>query len=180
MEWQKKFLGLDCHCPQIHGLADEAMDFCMRWFRNETNRSLLVIVGDSGTGKTMTARGILKFSRLAAFRGYELGFWKSPPSIDYLRWPEVIDSSESGQVELPVNSSLLIIDDAGAESDRFRKSTDRLCQILSRRERAFTVFTTNIRPDAWGAKFDHRVADRMFRNSVIVDLTNVPSYSMKF
>ena len=38
------------------------------------------------------------------------------------------------------------------------------------------MITTNIPVGEWGVKFDARIADRLFRNSVIVDLFGLPSY----
>ena len=78
-----------------------------------------------------------------------------------------------------LESSLLVLDDIGAENDPWKIAADRLCQILSRRERKFTVLTTNIKPADWPVKFDGRINDRLLRNSCIVDLTGVPSFAMR-
>jgi DNA replication protein DnaC len=75
-----------------------------------------------------------------------------------------------------IDASLLALDDVGAETDRHHVGTGKLCQILSRRERRFTIVTTNIQPDFWEVKFDRRVSDRFLRNSIVVDLSAVPSY----
>jgi hypothetical protein len=43
----------------------------------------------------------------------------------------------------------LIIDDLGAGHDPSGVGTDKLCQVLSRREEMWTLITTNIMPVAW-------------------------------
>ena len=76
-------------------------------------------------------------------------------------------------------ADFLVIDDIGAESDRYKsgEAIDKLCQILSRREGMFTVVTTNVEPSNWSALLDARVADRLLRKSVVVDMFEVPSFT---
>jgi DNA replication protein DnaC len=50
--------------------------------------------------------------------------------------------------------------------------------VLSRREQQFTVITTNIAPDNWNTRFDIRIADRLMRNTNVVDLSGVPSFAV--
>ena len=76
--------------------------------------------------------------------------------------------------------TLLIVDDIGAESDRFKsgKSTDALAYLLTRRQgRGFTMLTTNIAPTAWASRWDARVEDRLLRKSTVVDMSECPSWA---
>jgi len=76
-----------------------------------------------------------------------------------------------------MNVPCLVIDELGGGHDPSGVGVDKLCQILSRRENMWTLITTNITASAWESKFDRRVASRFFRNSVHVDLGDVPDFS---
>lgn len=158
-------------------MADAAESFAGRWFRNKPDKSLLVLCGPSGCGKTHVANRLCGYSRMAAFTAMENGGWRDPlrvPDITYMRWPEVcegFEADEFGSLQDGYNTDLLFLDDVGAEHDPWKKHTARLCQILTRRERKFTVFTTNISPEGWETQFDKRIADRLLRNSVVVSMS---------
>jgi DNA replication protein DnaC len=164
-------------------MATEARKFCARWFRNHPCPGLLVLAGQTGCGKTHTARRIADFARRASFSAYENGQWGTKvPSVDFVYWPEFVDkirAGQAGQMRDAFESDLLVLDDLGAADDPFRIGTDKLCQVLTMREKRFTVATTNIEPAAWEQSFDRRIADRLLRNSVVVDLTQVPSYTLR-
>ena len=182
-DWQRKWLGLDVVHPDIQIAADAAEMFCGRWFKNNTKDSLLVLVGNFGCGKTHIAKAMLRFCRLAAFTALEKGHGGSEcvPCSCYISWPEAAASfneKQFGIMEDAFGSDLLILDDIGAENDPWKICSDKLCQILSRRERRFTVVTTNVAPANWTEKFDGRINDRLMRNSVIADMSHVSSYSM--
>ena len=101
--------------------------------------------------------------------------------VTLLRWPEATDGFKAGEygcIEEAINAGLLIIDDVGAEHDPSRNGTDKLCQVLSRREKRFTLLTTNIKPEAWAERFDVRIADRLLRNSVVLNLA-CESYALR-
>lgn len=183
--WQKKWLRLECHCPEIQNLADVVEKFCGRWFRNDTNQSLLVLAGENGCGKTHVASSIIRFAYAAGLKALDAGGWNAGgrvPMASFAYWPEIADAfkaGEYGSLEEMKDCDLLILDDLGAEHDPSKNATDKLCQILSRRERKFTVVTMNIKPEEWPEKFDTRVADRMIRNSQVVNLFGISSYSMR-
>ena len=175
---------MDVVAPELQELADEAEKFCGRWFRNIPNPSLLVIVGGFGSGKTHTAKGIFRFCCAAAFSALETTKWGDNhiPSGAYISWPEAAGNfaeKQFGQFQDALESDLIVLDDIGAENDPWKICSDKLCQILSRREKKFTVITTNVSPVQWTERFDGRINDRLLRNSVLVDISGVPSYAMK-
>ena len=167
-------------------LATAAEKFCGRWFNNKSDKSLLVIVGVYGNGKTHTARAIYKFCSDAAMSAFETQRWGGGkiPSAIFISWPEASSAfadKRFGLMQDAVENDLVVLDDIGAETDQFKSGIckDKLCQILSRRERKFTVVTTNIGPANWETELDGRINDRLMRNSVIVDISNVPSYATR-
>lgn len=165
-------------------MADAAEAFAGRWFRNKPSPALLVLCGPSGTGKSHVAQRVCGFARRAAFSSMENGAWRDPlrvPDLAFLRWPEVcsdFDAGEYGAVQDAMTTDLLFLDDIGAENDPWKKHADKLCQILSRRERRFTLLTTNIAPEQWETSFDKRIADRLMRNSSVVYLQTANSFSV--
>jgi chromosomal replication initiation ATPase DnaA len=184
-KWQQKHLRLDCYSPRTQELADEAENFCGRWYRNQTTDSLLVLAGESNCGKSHTARAIGQFCRFFSVKAFEGGAWDRCgrlPMVASVTWPETTDQFKSGDYSILhdlLDCDLVIIDDIGAENDPSKNAADKLCQVLSRREKKFTVVTTNIPPDQWPEKFDTRIADRLMRNSKVVDLFGLPSYAMR-
>ena len=184
--WGKKWLGLDCYCARIQGLAVAAEKFCGRWFRNDRSKSLLILAGESNAGKSHVAGCIFKFALAAAMKAREHGngaTWPMDkvPSATFVRWPEVVDGFKNGEfgvVDDMMSVDLLVIDDVGAEHDPSKNATNKLCQVLTRREKKFTVITTNIPPENWPDMLDTRVADRLLRNSEIVNLFGLDSYAM--
>jgi DNA replication protein DnaC len=164
-------------------MAQTAEKFCGRWFVNNTDRSLLVLCGESGCGKTHTAKAIFRFAQLASLKAYETGKWElgRVPTSFFVSWPEATDgfkSGEYGAMEDMMKDDLIVLDDLGAEHDPSKNAVNKLCQVLSRRERKFTVVTTNIKPEEWSDRFDVRIADRLLRNSQVINLFAVDSYAM--
>jgi DNA replication protein DnaC len=180
--WQRKWLDLECHHSAIQQLAGEAQEWAFRWFRNVPVKSLLVIHGETGCGKTHVARRLYEYARAAASMAWQKGHHQSPPSVVAMKWPEcvasMIDHGEDAWVLDACEAGFLWLDDIGAENDPWKKGADRLCQILSRRETKFSVVTTNIASAQWPERFDIRIADRLFRNAAVVDLSSVPSFTM--
>ena len=167
-------------------MADAAERFCGRFYRCEHNRSLLVLVGESGCGKTHVAVGIHKWALSAAFRAFEDGrgrTWaRRVPSLTFARWPEAAQEiRERNLSSIPdlCDEDLLLLDDVGAEHDPFKDVASTLCQVLSRREEKFTVITSNVPPETWPQRFDTRITDRLLRNSEVVNLFGLPTYAAR-
>lgn len=143
---------------------------------------MLLLLGENGTGKTHCADAM---HRWVSAVGHGKTWFPTPgvrASLQslYWHWPALLDSLKGGQwdlVEDCMNVPCLIIDELGGGHDPSGVGTDKLCQILSRRETMWTLITTNILEPSWETKFDRRVASRFFRNSTHVDLSNVPDYS---
>lgn len=181
-KWQQKWLRLDVYHPDIQNLATAAEKFCGRWYRNEPPK-LLVLAGGTGVGKTHVACAIYNFACSMSFKAWESGNWypEKIPSTTLARWPEVVNEIRAEKLtRLPqmYADDLVIIDDIGAEQDPFKQGVDKLCQVLSRRQGAFTVITTNVQPEAWPTRFDLRIADRLMRDSIVVTLFGIPSYAL--
>lgn len=182
-EWQRKWIGLEKTHAEVQALAGATQAFCGNWVRNAPGGArLLVICGDTGTGKTTTARAIARYCRAAAMKAFELGHWGTHrvPAVSYLAWPEAaneFNNKNNSALADAIAAELLILDDVGAENDPFKIAVDKLCQILSRRDGAWTVVTTNVFPDNWPEIFDTRTADRLLRKSLVVELKNVESFA---
>ena len=146
---------------------------------------MLVITGKSGCGKTRVAHAIYDFCNAVAFDSYckNEGWVKEThtPSVHFDSWSR-INTAIANKNEEPLRDlfemDCVVIDDIGAETDSFKVGADRLCQVLSKRERMFTVITTNIPSDQWSERMDSRISDRLIRNSVVVEMGDCPSYSI--
>jgi len=157
-------------------------NFCAGVSRDPVCGGLLVVYGANGTGKTHCARAVSRWARRSTIQ-----FMPAPNVVQWLSartefwsWPELLDALKNGGWQIVTDlteCALLVLDDLGAGHDPSKVGTDKLCQILSRRERKWSFITTNIAPDSWESEFDRRIASRFFRNSSIVDLSGVPDYS---
>lgn len=181
--WSAKWLKLDTRGhPDLHALRDEAFRFCSEAWKNPQVGRLLVLAGGNGNGKTHTAKRIANWVWSV---GRSNQFMPRPnyvKSMDciFWSWPSLLDSLKRGAWEIIddcMDVSVLILDELGGGHDPSMVGVDKLCQILSHREKQWTIVTTNIAPEAWEDVFDKRVASRLLRNSTIVDLSNVTDYS---
>lgn len=183
-KWQQKWIDLDIIHPKLQELADLSAAFCGRWYGNIPDKSLLVISGETGCGKTHVARKIYDFCKQAGMNAMVNGKWGETklPDSTFISWPEAANQFNEKNIALmrdAIECELCVLDDVGAENDPWKICADKLCQILSRRERKFTVLTTNIPPKDWAQSFDIRINDRLLRNSIVMDLTGVGSYALK-
>lgn len=97
----------------------------------------------------------------------------------FVNWAARVSEFKSGSwgIDDMLDATVLILDDIGAEHDPTRAAVEKLYLILEHRENRHTWVTTNIPPGGWEQRFDRRIADRLFRNSVHVDMAKCPSYS---
>lgn len=147
---------------------------------NDALIPLVVLYGEPGCGKTHLGRKMIQWAYREAFGLYERQVLKKPLSVLTVNWPTICDAFKEGLYGIMddlMRDDFIFIDDIGAEHDPSKNATDKLCQVLSRRESKWTLITTNLSPVAWAEKWDSRVADRLLRRSTIVDMSKVPSYA---
>lgn len=167
-----------------HPAVQTAADACTRLAgaisRNDSLQPLVILCGEPGAGKSRFGHSMVNWARRNSFALWESGVLKKPLSVIEVSWPIICDSFKEGMYGIIrdlMEDDFVFIDDIGAEHDPSRNATDKLCQILSRRESKWTLVTTNIQPSMWAEKWDARVADRLLRRSTVVDMSKVPSYA---
>lgn len=169
--------------PRVREMAIRAKAWAKKVYAPLTpGPRLLVLVGPTGTGKTHVMNALRKWADHICFDVFEKRIWGKPLDRFYALWPEMADTfktGEFGSVANMMQSDLLFLDDVGAEHDPTQLATGKFYQILSKREGKFTVITTNVEVSGWVKRWDVRIRDRLFRGSVIVDLTGVKSYSLQ-
>lgn len=180
--WRTTFLKWsDCNSPILRKAATGAESLVKRFqIRKTSPFSLLVLIGRSGCGKTHLAKASVRTANRLALDGWEQGHWPGHvPSAVFCDWPSFVDSDADGVAKDLEEADFAALDDVGAEVDRFKtgKPAEILRRFLSLRAGKFTIVTTNVPELVWNQKWDERVADRLYRNSLVVDMTAVPSYA---
>lgn len=166
-------------------MADAVMIWCRDVLANRRVSTTLVLAGDTGTGKTHAMVGASEWVRAHDITGYNIGCWQNVIDSMFADWPAVVsglsESYDEDVLELLFQADVLFIDDVGAEIDRWKTGApvEWLRRVLGRREGMFTMISTNIPPSEWSNRWDARVEDRFLRRSIVVDLFEVPSYSMR-
>lgn len=182
--WQKKNLRLDVWDPEVQALADAVELFCWNFFNNNRKAGgmLFVMTGRNGNGKTTICKRVAKWAGRVSIEAYERGHWThQPPSVHFAYWPEVTDECKSLRFEIIEDlksQDLVILDDVGSEQDTAnRMMVEKLLQILSNRERKFTLISMNVPLNQWASVFERRVVDRMMRNHPVIFDLKMKSYS---
>ncbi len=186
-EWRAKHLGLSEHCVDLVKAAESAEMFAKKFCRDirrrddGTPRTWLVLVGENGVGKTHIAEKLYAYAGGIRMTAWDMGYWDHPPSRVWVDWPDLVASDVDGIWQDAVEADFLVVDEIGAEVDRYGKGVpiDRLRSLLSKRENKWTVVTTNTPADAWATRWDKRVADRLRRCSKPVDLSKVEPWSTR-
>lgn len=139
-----------------------------------------MLSGQCGTGKTHALLRAHRFCDMAAMHALDTNAYDHPMSSGLYHWPGLSDGFKNGAFGVMADLfdvDVLFLDDIGADYDPSKMATDKLCQILSRRERKHTFLTTNIKRREWAQLFDARLSDRFMRNEVSIDLGQTPSYA---
>ncbi len=182
--WQKKWLRLETsHHRKLKDLEDQITIACRNIWRDPARGQLVIIYGENGSGKTHCVKAVHYWISQI---GHAKQFITRANHISHLyaiywRWPELLDKMKSGGwdlIEDLFDAPVLIIDELGGGHDPSGVGTDKLCQVLSRREKRWTFITTNLVQSAWETALDRRIASRFFRNSVCIDLSDVPDFNL--
>ena len=183
-DWQNSVLLMSSRGGGLVPIAEEAEAWARRFYRGNRVSATLILSGDSGTGKTMISNRLRAWVERMAIECAMSGGWSRSPSTEWVDWVDWWERYQDGRpcrdLSDIISSDCLLLDDVGAESDRYKsgQNTAILCQILGKRERKFTVITTNIPKEKWGEKFDTRVADRLKRNgAVYVSFWGIKSFN---
>lgn len=164
-------------------MANAVEKFCADFYRNPVEGRLLMILGNSGTGKTHCSKAVFLWARhVCQSIAYKIRSGSIfSPFILMRTWASFLDNLKNGNwnlVEDFENADLLIIDDVGSGHDPSRIGADKLCRIMSSREKKWTLITSNLTPSEFEEAFDRRVSSRMARNSTVIVIDEAKDYSM--
>jgi DNA replication protein DnaC len=173
--------------PEAAKLAMAVERWCKRCITRDAHPRLMVICGANGIGKSMAARAAARYVTCAAITGWEMGYWPEPPRVRLIAWSRiagVVPSERSGDGaawDLAIDMDVVVLDDVGAEVDRFKNDlpVENLRLILEERRDKWTLITTNLFPEDFADKWDDRVADRLYRNSEVIALRSIQSYQTR-
>jgi DNA replication protein DnaC len=180
--WINKRLNLDHHHPDLIHLEESIWSFCRGIAINPKQGKRYVIFGNNGTGKSRCSKAVSKWIK---DRAMDLPLVDADEGVrivdcELVNWAVRVSAFYDGDfnIEPLFTATILILDDIGAEHDPKKIGVEKLYELLERREKKWTLITTNLPPKTWESRFERRISDRLFRNSVHVDLTNVTSYSI--
>ncbi len=158
---------------------------CIEYSKSPSRGRTVVIFGDNGTGKTRFTKKVAKWARSIATRlplvADQLGMQGNMmvPSVSFVSWPEVVDGFKRDEWQILEDlqaATMLLIDDIGAEHDPSRIGVEKMYCLLNRREFHWNFFSTNVSPGQWAEKFEKRIASRLFRNAVHIDMSKVTDF----
>lgn len=177
--------------PQVQKAADEVESWFRRFRDNSSLQRHLIISGPTGVGKSHLSVKLLKTVRGSVHQLWPSSAWNHPPSVASADFSKIAVKEESEWREwwkdhiddiagCGLQAEVLFLEDIGCEVDRYRSGAPaaRLCEIFNWFAEQWLVVTTNVPPGEWKTRWDARVADRMLRNSVIVEMDNVPSFQI--
>lgn len=181
-DWLSKWLPLRITHPQIQVLCDKIYQFATEYAKKPKRGRTLVLFGENGCGKTMSAKSVARWASSVAIKlpmvEAEIGVRLA--LCEYAHWPSVVDGfhkQDFGRTEELRDCELMILDDVGAEHDPSGFGREQLYLLLTRREFKWNILTTNLPPVSWEDRLERRIASRLFRNATHIDLSKVPDYS---
>lgn len=163
-------------------MAADLERFCAGVWKDPMNGKVIVLFGENGTGKSICAAYITRWIRKVGHAKQYIDRENNIRFVDVVlwSWPELLDHFKSGNwdsIDTMFDTTVLIIDELGGGHDPTTVGVDKLCQVLSRREKRWTLITTNITPEHWQDKFDRRIASRL-NAAQWIDLSGVPDYRL--
>lgn len=179
--WRQKWLPIKTdHHPKLEELAAALQHFCCGVLADPINGKMLVLFGENGTGKTCSTRMVSRWIQKVGPSNKYVDRDDNVRFVDgvFWSWPELLDAFKNGGwdiVESLFGATVLILDELGGGHDPTLVGVDKLCQVLSKREKKWTIVTTNILPENWQEKFDRRIASRL-NAAQWIDLSKVPDY----
>jgi DNA replication protein DnaC len=183
-DWLDKWIKLKTkHSKSLQRLEHEVYQFCRDYALNPATGKRMVIYGLNGAGKSHTARAIVVWAQRVAVNlplvNSEEDLGGTLARARYVNWPAFLHAMKGGEWEARGDLEkieLLALDDIGAEHDPSKVGAESLYLILERREFRWTVITTNVKREDWDRKFEKRIASRLLRNTIRVDVSDVPDY----
>lgn len=183
VDWRKIHIKLD---ESHHANTAKLALWCEMFIKRFAHKAFrqMILCGSMGCGKTHGAKSIVQFAEAYSVDLWYSGKWHKPPRAVFIDWAEVCEKEKPEAFEDVLyeikRSDLVVLDDVGAESDRFKAGVgvSRLRRALECCEHKWLVVTCNYQAVQWPDKFDMRVADRL-RALKYLDLTGTPSYRPK-
>lgn len=180
-KWLAKWVPMKVTHRKITLCRDEIYAFCLGIGANPRRGRSLCLSGETGCGKTHAAKAVRRWFTLAAPQmQYVRGGDVNIPECLWISWPDfrkrtvgAYGTIESGLalMQRACEVDLLIIDEIMPGVHPAREDTANLCEILTKREKLWTLETTNVTPDAFVEAWDARVNSRFYRNgSVVVNM----------
>jgi DNA replication protein DnaC len=156
-----------------------AMKFCAEASEQKTRSGRwLSFVGNSGNGKTFLSEMIFKRVRaMQAFRNH-VSLLKPCQRVF---WPELVSELRSGEfhrVKELGDCHLVLLDEVVIEHDPTGFVKDRLCELLKRRARKWTILTSNLTLESIRT-LDTRIASMMVRDGSAVVGCRAMDYAMR-
>lgn len=165
-------------------LTKEVEAFVKRCCLNRRNHhTWLVIHGGTGTGKSSLSKAAHDFFNAHAVDLWYEGLWscggKTPEAImvDSTAMASMDDKPFDSYLSDIIQCQLVVLDDLGSETDRFRSGTPaaRLRILLEKVQSKWLIATTNTPKAQWPTVFDARVASRLSAARVITT-QGIPDY----
>lgn len=164
---------------ELQKMERYAMAFCLEARTRHISKGLwLSFVGNSGNGKTMLSEMIYKrVKSMSNFRQHE----SLLKPCQRVFWPELVSELRAGEfyrVKELGDCNLVLLDEVVIEHDPTGFVKDRLCELLKRRAKKWTILTSNLTLEAI-KNIDTRIASMMVRDGSAVVGCKAMDYAMR-
>lgn len=142
----------------------------------------LSLLGISGTGKTLLAGEVYKWAK--ACQWINKINHRQGGLIDTVRkvfWPKLLTklrNQEYWLLDELAECNFVFLDEIAVEHDPSGFAKDKLCELLSRRVRGWTVLTSNLTLGKL-AELDARIPSRMIRDGSVAVEMQTQDYSLR-